>query len=243
MTAAPQSCDSHLDRFSFDHRLPHFEEALGRQRKIKIVTIGSSSTAGESDIIPFPHRLELGLRSSYPGRMIDVINRGIGGQEAPEELSRFECDVMIELPILVIWQVGTNAIYHNSYQPPDIAGTVATGLSWLKGLPADVIMMDLQYAPALFQDQHGNPDPQQEAKTRQMVALISAAARAANVNVFRRFELMEHWVRVDKIDWSALIASDNVHQTEFATRCVANALIGVIKARIGPVPGAPPPEA
>ena len=165
MTAAPQSCDSHLDRFSFDHRLPHFEEALGRQRKIKIVTIGSSSTAGESDIIPFPHRLELGLRSSYPGRMIDVINRGIGGQEAPEELSRFECDVMIELPILVIWQVGTNAIYHNSYQPPDIAGTVATGLSWLKGLPADVIMMDLQYAPALFQDQHGNPDPQQEAKT------------------------------------------------------------------------------
>jgi hypothetical protein len=28
--------------------------------------------------------------------MIDVLNRGIGGQEAPEELSRFEPDVIAE---------------------------------------------------------------------------------------------------------------------------------------------------
>jgi acyl-CoA thioesterase I len=241
MAATPQSCDPHLDLFPFEYRLPRFEEALGKQRKIKIVAIGSSSTAGESDIIPFPHRLELGLRSKFPGRMIDVINRGIGGQEAPEELSRFECDVMIELPTAVIWQVGTNAIYRNTYQPPDVAGTVATGLSLLKSLPADVIMMDLQYAPLLFQDEKGNPDPQKEAKTRQMVSMISAAARDAKVNVFRRFALMEHWVKVDKIDWPKLIASDNLHQTEFATDCVTKALKVAIEAKVGPVPGVPPP--
>ena len=43
--------------------------------------------------------------------MIDVLNRGIGGQEAPSELSRFEPDVLAELPALVIWQVGTNAVF------------------------------------------------------------------------------------------------------------------------------------
>ena len=43
--------------------------------------------------------------------MIDVLNRGIGGQEAPSELSRFEPDVLAEAPALVIWQVGTNAVF------------------------------------------------------------------------------------------------------------------------------------
>jgi hypothetical protein len=28
------------------------------------------------------------FRNRYPGRMIDVLNRDIGGQEAPEELTR-----------------------------------------------------------------------------------------------------------------------------------------------------------
>jgi acyl-CoA thioesterase I len=240
MAAASPSCDPHPDLFSLKYPLPHFKEALGRQRKIKVVAIGSSSTSGEGGVVPFPHRLELGLRSTYPGRMIDVINRGMGGQEAPEELARFESDVIIELPTLVIWQVGTNAIYRDLYQPSDVAGTVATGLSWLKSLAADVILMDLQYAPVLFQDQQGRPDPQKAEKTRQVVSLISAAAEDAKVNLFQRFALMEHWVRVDKIDWAKLIAGDGLHQTEFATSCVTEALKAAIEAKIGPVPGAPP---
>jgi acyl-CoA thioesterase I len=66
--------------------------------------------------------------------MIDVLNRGIGGQEAPEELTRFQDDVIAEDAALVIWQVGTNAIYRHLYEPSVVAGIVATGLSWLKGL-------------------------------------------------------------------------------------------------------------
>ena len=50
--------------------------------------------------------------------MIDVVNRGNGGQEAPEELSRFENDILAEAPTLVIWQVGTNAVFPTSdYNP------------------------------------------------------------------------------------------------------------------------------
>jgi acyl-CoA thioesterase-1 len=30
--------------------------------------------------------------------MIDVLNRGIGGQEAPQARSRFESDVIVEAP-------------------------------------------------------------------------------------------------------------------------------------------------
>jgi acyl-CoA thioesterase-1 len=237
MTDAPP-CDPHLDFVRFEYGLRHLKQSLYRQRKIKIVAIGSSSVAGEGDVIPFPPRLELALRKRYPDRMIDVFNRGVGGQEAPEELSRFQTDVIDEAPTLVIWQVGTNAIYHRDlYDPHRVAGTIATGLSWLKALEMDVILMDLQYAPILVNDPKKNPD------TVPMVSLISSVARTSEVNLFPRFELMKRWQTGDKIDPMKLFNADGLHQTDFATSCIATAFDLAIGTAVGPVPGAPPPAA
>ncbi|HEY3796677.1 MAG TPA: SGNH/GDSL hydrolase family protein, partial [Bradyrhizobium sp.] len=91
--------------------LPHFRAAIKSRHKVKVVAIGSSSTAGADGILPFLPRLEMLLRQNFYGSMIDVLNRGIGGQEALDEVSRFECDVIDEAPALVIWQVGTNAVF------------------------------------------------------------------------------------------------------------------------------------
>jgi hypothetical protein len=236
MADAQQTCNSHPDLVDFSNGLPHFTASLFTKRRIKIVAMGSSSTAGEGTVLPFPCRLEIALRGLYGDRMIDVLNRGLGGQEAPEEAARFESDVIAEAPSLVIWQVGTNAIYHrDSYDPPRVAGTIATGLSWLKQLPMDVILMDMQYASQLLGPK--------EADTRHLVTLISAVARDARVNLFPRFTLMERWVKQDGIDPAALIEADGLHQTEFATGCVSKALFEAIKAAVGPVPGAPLPTA
>jgi hypothetical protein len=224
----------HAELTKLEFALEHFKTSLLSQPKIKLVAIGSSSIAGEGDITPIPARLELALRRRYPDRMIDVINRGIGGQEAPEEAARFGSDVVAEAPALVIWQVGTNAIYHRDlYDPGRVAGTIATGVSWLKAMALDIILMDLQYAPQLL--------GAKEADTRLMVALIAAVAREAKVNLFPRFALMERWVKTDGIDPSLLIGPDGLHQTEFGTNCVTQALDAAIGANIGPVPGTPVP--
>jgi acyl-CoA thioesterase I len=238
MPDAPQPCDPHPDLVKFKYPLPHLAESLKRQRKTKVVAIGSSSTAGEDTVIPFPPRLELALRKRFPDRMIDVLNRGIGGQEAPEEASRFESDVITEAPILVIWQVGTNAIYHRTlYDPGRVAETIATGLSWLKGLEMDVILMDLQYAPVLLGDLETDAAAkvQKEKDTRLMVSLISAAANAAEINLFPRFALMERWVTVDRIDQARLIGPDGLHQTDFANDCVTQAFDGAIAGALAAI--------
>jgi hypothetical protein len=240
MTDPPKPCNAHPDLVGFKGQLPRLTENLKRQRKIKIVAIGSSSTAGEGHIVPFPFRLELALRGRYPGRMIDVVNRGIGGQEAPEELSRFESDVLAEMPTLTIWQVGTNAIFHRElYDPHAVAGTIATGMSLLKTVPTDVILMDLQYVPALL-------EPQKEKDTRLMVSLIAKVAEDAEVNLFPRFALMEQWCVADGLSPADLIdPSDGskLHMSEWATQCVTTALDRAIGAKVGPVPDAPPPTA
>jgi hypothetical protein len=222
------ACDIPDDLIRLKQRLPRLVEALNYRRKIKIVAIGSSSTAGEGDVVPYPSRLELALRNRFPDRMIDVVNRGIGGQEAPSELARFETDVFAEEPVLVIWQVGTNAIfYRDQYDPATVVRSVATGLNRLKRLTADVILMDLQYAPDLL-------IPTKIADTKLIVSLIAGAADTAGVSLFPRFALMQRWREVDKIPPEKLIAADGLHQTDWSTNCVAKALFRAIEQAVTP---------
>jgi acyl-CoA thioesterase-1 len=225
MSDPSRPCDPHPDLVGFEFPLPHLQEALKRKRKVKIVAIGSSSTAGADGILPYPPRLEMLLREVFYGRMIDILNRGIGGQEAPEELSRFESDVIGEAPALVIWQVGTNAVYRKEdYNFDDVTAAMAAGLDWLADLPTDVVLMDLQYTRALV-DPPGKLD-----LSNQMVSLISAVAGDKGINVFKRFALMQRWVRagvpIEELDDGA---EAQLHTSDWATNCVTQALFGAIK--------------
>jgi hypothetical protein len=164
--------------------------------------------------------------------MVDVLNRGLGGQEAPEELSRFESDVIAEAPALVIWQVGTNAVFHDvDYNPLDIAAAIAAGLSWLAPLAMDVVLMDLQYTTAVVV-----PDGKL-GRSELIEKIILDAADAARVNVFRRWALMGQWVK-DGIPLTDLTDPEDtfaqLHMSEWATACVSQALYDAIA-------GAPPP--
>jgi acyl-CoA thioesterase I len=237
MPDVPRPCETHLELFPFKYPLPHLTESLKRRRRTKVVAIGSSSTAGEPSpsgdikIVPFPARLELALRRHNYGGMIDVLNRGLGGQEAPEELSRFESDVIAEAPALVIWQVGTNAVFHElDYNPADIAAAIAAGLDWLAPLPMDVVLMDLQYTTAVT-------TPQEKLDRSEAIEkIILIAADAAKVNVFRRWALMGQWVKdgLQVADLTDPEDTSHLHMSEWATNCVTQALYGAIA-------GAPPP--
>src|SRR4051812_39669793 len=68
MSDTPPPCDISEELIRLKQPLPHLVQALTNQRKIRIVAIGSSSTAGEGDIVPFPYRLELALRKRFPDR-------------------------------------------------------------------------------------------------------------------------------------------------------------------------------
>jgi hypothetical protein len=89
----------------------------------------------------------------FKNRMIDVINRGKGGDEAPGERARLQEDVIDENPSLVIWQVGTNAVW-KACDLGEVAVAIDAGLKLpLRSRPGmDVVLMDLQYARAILSD-------------------------------------------------------------------------------------------
>ncbi len=227
--AVPRPCATHSDLVAFKYPLPNLSERLKQSRKIKIVAIGSSSTAGVNGVIPYPHRLELLLRNRHYGRMIDVINRGISGQESPEELSRLECDVIAEAPSLVIWQVGTNAVYRKvDYNFDAVQQAIAVGLDWL-ARRTDVVLMDLQYTKAIVD----HVDLAEDIEKR-----IQSVADVAKINVFHRWSLMKRWVQ-DGIPLSEMDdgVDPHLHTSDWATRCISAALDDAMAAA-PPLPSA-----
>lgn len=222
--SAPRPCETHPDIVRFDYGLPHFAQALKHQRKIRLVAFGSSSTAGADSILPYPPRLEMLLRQRFFARMIDVINRGIGGQEAPEEYARIESDVVAEQPVLVIWQVGTNAVYKN-YNPAEVRATLEAGLDVLSALPLDVVVMDSQYTEAIV----GTPDKLAFANT--IMSMIAEVTAARQVNLFRRFALMKRWVD-DGIPRRELDDGGELHTSAWATGCITQALFDATDAAL-----------
>ena len=133
-----------------------FQAALKAKKEIVIVALGSSTTEGVRASTPghsYPAILQSELASGLPDSHVAVVNRGIGGQDAAEELARMDSDVMALSPALVIWQVGANGAMRGS-DPVLFKHLVDSGVRKLEAAGADVILMDNQRSPMIL----GSPD-------------------------------------------------------------------------------------
>jgi hypothetical protein len=223
MTYAPPAIDVPENLVTLKEKLPHFFKALHDNGPMRIVAVGSSSTAGREDVVPYPARLEMYLRRQYqerfPGLRLDVLNRGEGGQEAIEELERFKTDIFDLKPALVIWQVGTNAVFHN-YDLKKVAEAIDNGLGQLSRQKFDVMLMDSQYTTAMLLGDKADASDQ-------MMSLIAVAAEKFKVNLFRRWALMRHWHFNNNVPLADMIDStddDKLHQNDWSTMQVSKAL-------------------
>jgi hypothetical protein len=218
------------------YQLVRFRQALTGTEPVRIVAMGSSSTAGRADVVPYPYRLEMYLRQHYPNIRIDVLNRGKGGEEANEELGRFEKDIFRDDPALVIWQVGTNAVFHNDkYDVALVAENIERGLTELSTRGFEVLLIDPQYVTKMLWDDRAE-------LSDAMVRLIRAAANNAKVNLFQRWALMRHWHVHNNVSFKQLLDPsdpDELHQSDWSTHQVSLALKNAIIKAAAPLLEAP----
>jgi acyl-CoA thioesterase-1 len=197
----------------FDYPLSRVSRRLAADQAVKIVAIGSSSTAGAgatSSEATYPSRLEVELTKDLPGRDISVLNRGVNGEEAADMLARFDTSVVAEQPDLVIWQVGTNWVLRD--QPLDPKAMVLhEGLARLKAIGADVVLIDPQFAPKVIA----------KADAEGMVAQIAATAADAHVDLFRRFALMKRWHEAEHLPFDTFVSPDGLHMNDWSYSCLA----------------------
>jgi lysophospholipase L1-like esterase len=219
--AAAPVCSAPSRFTKFTHRLPRLADRVAQRLPVTIVAVGSSSTAGAGASSPaatYPARLEALLRARTPGvGMINVLNRGVGGEEIRNMLARFERDVIAENPDLVLWQLGTNSVLHD-HEINGNGTALAGGLARLKATGADVVLINPQYAPKVL----AHP------ALGTMIGLISATANAANVELFDRFAVMKYWRETRELPFEAFLNPDLLHMNDWGYDCLAQVLANAI---------------
>ena len=219
--SAPPSASSMGPKCSVVPDLAHLELPLNRVAfrvsgglPVKVVAIGSSSTAGAGASSPsasYPSRLEGELGRQFPGHQVTVVNRGVNGDEAPGMVARFEKAVIEENPHLVLWQVGTNALLRD--HPLNESSTILEeGLARLKLTRADVVFIDSQFAPKVL----AKGDAVEPSN-----AYLASLAKKEKVSIFRRFTVMRHWQQADRLPFETFVSPDGLHMNDWSYACLA----------------------
>jgi len=201
--------------------LPGLAARVRAAQPIRIVAFGSSSTAGAGASSPdraYPHRLQVELSRHWPTVPVEVLNRGIGGEDVIEMLARLERDVLLARPALVVWQLGVNAALRRQ----DIAEfrlRLDEGLARMRAAGAEVVLMDSQRGPWMRRA------PDHEAFDR---ALAEAAAAREGVQLFSRARLMDGWASRGAHP-EAMLIGDGLHHNDRGYACLAEALARAIR--------------
>jgi lysophospholipase L1-like esterase len=208
--------------------LPHIAGKLAAGLPVVIVAFGSSSTQGWGSTSPdfaYPSRLLAQLKRHYPTADITVLNRGKGGEDAPEMMKRLQAAVLDASPDLVIWQVGTNAVLRG-FDPAETEKQIEAGIAQIQAAGSDVVLVDPQYSPRV--------NERAESAGR-MVNLLHRVARLRHIGIFPRFEVMRDWHEKQALPVETFVIADGLHMNDWGYACFAQLLGDDIIRSVGQI--------
>lgn len=227
--ALPQSmtaCRAKPELLKLGSTLPVARKAMAERKHLRIIALGSSSTVGYGVSNPayaYPMQLRIGLEKALPGIEIEVINRGMGGQDVEEMAARMRVEMVSSPPSLVIWQTGTNAAMR--HMPLDLFEQhLRGGIKLGQSLGADFVLMSLQYAPAVV----ALPDEQEYER------VMARVATDVGAGLFRRYDIMRGWYD-DGMPYAQFVQLDGLHLNDFGQKCIGKLLTqSILGALTGP---------
>ncbi len=228
---AQDVCSAPAESGGFIAALPKTRALLASGRALKIVALGSSSTAGagaSASRFNYPSRLAAELARRDPQAQIEILNLGINGEDAQENLARLDQDVIDARPDLVIWQTGTNAILREV----DVEGfdrSVQQGIDRMRQAGIEIVLMDPQYAPRV----------NQVPEHRRTIQQLDAIGKRNRVPVFHRYAVMKYWAEAQSAHYVHMISADGLHMNDTSYGCVAERLADAIADVREPASGAP----
>jgi acyl-CoA thioesterase I len=194
------------------------------------MAFGDSLTEGKVSMIPeltlpasYTLKLADMLRGRYSDQQIDVINEGLGGRKAVEDIDRFDQALEATHPQVVLLMEGTNdlgELVDDNVDPVrDALETMALHAT-TRGLPVFLATLPPQKPPA----GKASLVPKLNAK----IVAIAQLRHFNLVDVYGAFHGDQ-----------SLIGSDGVHPTDAGHAVIAQAFFDQIVARLE-VPAAPP---
>ena len=220
--AQTEACPIPPDVALTDLSLPAAKAAVAAKHLV-IMTIGGAATAGIAAGGPefsWPTRLAVRLRQELPDVDISVVSRAASRQSAAKSVRHLDEDLAQTGANLVIWSAGA-AEAGAGADEQQFADELERGIGKIHAVGADLIMMDVQYAPSIARVV--NLPPYRDAMLR--VGMVN------DVAVLDRYELMRDWSDDNVLDFDV---TDPAKRIEVARRlfdCLAQAMAeGIVPA-------------
>lgn len=165
--------------------LPAARKAVAAERRLIVLTVGGAATGGEAAGDPnasYPSRLQADLTAMLPGIDVRVINKGIPAATAEAVARSLPALITQTEARLVIWSSGAREMAVSG----DIdayGAALRAGIAAIRRAGADVMLMDLQYAPSIARI--ANSAPYRDA--------LAGEAAAEGVPVLQRHAMMMYW--------------------------------------------------
>jgi acyl-CoA thioesterase-1 len=211
------ACLTFKKGLSLGTRLAVTKAKLQSGGALTIVALGSSSTTGFGTFgsgTAFPDVMKRQLLRLHPSVRVNVINSGRIMDGLADNIARIDSDVLRYKPDLVIWQIGTNDVVWRGIAA-HAKEMLRDSVRRMKAAGADVVLMDLQYAPlVLVTNRHVR-----------MERIIGDVAAEERVGYFPRFLLMK---RAIDAGVGGLVAWDGLHNSATGYACVGIALAQMI---------------
>jgi acyl-CoA thioesterase I len=218
--SSAEKCLAANPAVSLGAQLPRTAARLKSGQPLRVVAIGSSSTVGlwvVASAATYPEVMRRELLRLRSNARVNVVNSGRIGDTIPRNIARFQRDVLAHVPDLVVWQLGTNDVAWGGRPDQRLKSAVVEGVRALKAGSADVVLMDLQYAPRVLAS----------ADYSTMEDIIAEVARQERVGLFSRFALMRKSLDAG-VAQGALISWDGLHNTAEGYDCIGRALARAI---------------
>jgi hypothetical protein len=227
--AAPPACPVPEESALRDIVLPHAREQVATRRLLDVLALGGAATLGdaaEGEAFSTPARLAARLEDALPGVAVHVATHAGPNRSARDALHDLEADLAQTKPALVVWSSGSVEAGSGT-DIDELAETLETGIARIRAAGADIILINLQYAPSIARIV--DLEPYREAVRR--------VGEANDVPVLDRYEMMRAWSASGVLDLDATTPEVRVQVARDLFDCVAAALANPIAAALG----APPP--
>lgn len=170
-----------------DLALPAVRTEVAARRALVVLALGSAPTLGaaaDGAAYSYPSRLEAHLAALLPGIAVSVLNKGAAHRSTHGMAEHLPDALEKSGARLVLWETGGREAARGM-DVDRFASDLQAGLDAIHAAGADVILLDLQFAPGM--PHLGPVDSYRQA--------LHDAAGTNDVKVFERYALMTDWAQ------------------------------------------------
>jgi hypothetical protein len=199
-----------------DMALPESKAQLAAGKRLVVLVVGGASiggTAAGGRSYSLPMRTEARLRAALPGKEIAVVTHAIEGGKTRLAADQMAAAIRDTGARLVVWETGSGAAVAGD--DLEMFGTeLDLGINNVKGANADLILMDLQYAPSIARVMNQTP----------YCDVIRGASEMASLPLLHRFDLMRAWNDSGELDLDAANSAERIKVARKLYDCLAAVL-------------------